>query len=117
MTPLRDVGLGEPDECCADSMACGRGRDVEAFDGVGRSMNPADNLPAERSNPHLVLRDRLLNAWNAATLCPSTISGILMPSRSRMVGITSTSCTGSLTLRGAEINLGFHMTNSPCVSS
>ena len=70
MAALRDVALGESDQCCADALACGWGRDVEAFDGVGRSMNPADNLQAERSNPHLVLRDRLLNAWDAAALCP-----------------------------------------------
>ena len=67
---MRDVALGEPDECCADALACGRGRDVEAFDGVGCSMKPADNLQAERSNPHLILRDGLLHAWNAAALCP-----------------------------------------------
>jgi len=70
MAPLRDVALGEHDECCADALACGRGRDVEAFDGVGGSMKPADKLRAEPSDPHLILRDRLLHAWNAAALCP-----------------------------------------------
>ena len=70
MTPLRDVGLGELDESCADTMACGWGRDVEAFDGVGCSMKPADNLRAERSNPNLILRNGLLDAQYAAALCP-----------------------------------------------
>ena len=70
MTPLRDVGLGEPDECCADTMACGRGRDVEAFDRVGRSLKPAEDLQAKRSNSHLILRDGPLHAWNAAALRP-----------------------------------------------
>ena len=71
VAPLCDVTLGEPDECCADALACGQGRDVETFDGVFCSMKPADNLRAKRSNPHLIVRDRLLHAWNAAALCPS----------------------------------------------
>ena len=70
MGRLRDAALGEPDECCADALACGRGRDVEAFDGVGRSMKPADELRAECSNPHLILCDGLLHARNAAALSP-----------------------------------------------
>src|SRR5256885_16628141 len=70
MTPLRDVGLGELDESCADTMACGWGPDVETLDGVGCSMKPANNLLAKRSNPDLVLRDSSLHAWNAAALCP-----------------------------------------------
>ena len=68
--PLRDAALGETDEGCADALAYGRGRDVEAFDGVGCSMKPADNLQAERSNPNLILRNGLLDARNAAALCP-----------------------------------------------
>ena len=67
---MRNVALGEPDECCADALACGRGRDIEAFDGVGRSMKPADELQAECSDPQLILGDGPLHARNAAALCP-----------------------------------------------
>ena len=70
MTPLRDVGLGERDEGCADTLACGRGRDVEALDGVGCSMNPAEDLQPERSNPNVIFRHGLLDARDSAALCP-----------------------------------------------
>jgi hypothetical protein len=34
---LRDATLGELDERCANSVASGRGRDVQAFDGVEKT--------------------------------------------------------------------------------
>src|SRR2546427_6952254 len=70
MTPLRDVGLGKPDKGCADTLACGRGRDVEAFNGVGCSMKPAEDLQVQRSNPNVIFRQGLLDARNSAALCP-----------------------------------------------